>query len=404
MRRVACVVSALLRGLVAASAVVLLIGLAPGAEDFVLRHWRQPLPPQGPPPSRFTPLEASLQPEACGACHPVQHGDWRTSIHAASMGPGVAGQLREMLEKDPRSALDCQNCHGPLFEQRPLIPKDGALVPNPAFDATLRPKGIPCAGCHVRGHERFGPPRRDGTVASAAPRESLPHHGVTRSPAFLTSEFCRGCHQFTDDGFALNGKLLENTYREWAASRFAAARVQCQDCHMPDRRHLWRGIHDAEMVRSGITVKLDAAAAGGGDTLIGTLSVTNTGIGHAFPTYVTPRVVLRGELIDSDGQAVAGSRQETIIARDVTLDLAAELSDTRLLPGETAVLEYRRRAGVAGVRARFTVVVYPDWFYTRFFDALLRQGAGRGAAEITEALAATRRSSFTVFSRDVALE
>jgi len=175
---------------------------------------------------------------------------------------------------------------------------------------------------------------------------------------------------------------------------------------MPDRRHLWRGIHDADMVRSGITVRLDPAspASGGGDRVVGTLSVTNTGVGHAFPTYVTPRVVLRGELVGTDGQVVAGSRQETVIARDVTLDLTAELSDTRLLPGETAVLEYRRSAGVPGMSARFSVVVYPDWFYTRFFDALLRQGAGRGAAEITEALAATRRSSFTVFSRDIALD
>ena len=383
----------------------LLVGATPAADDFVARHWRQPLPPQGAAPSRFSPLEASLQPEACGSCHPVQHADWRTSVHAASMGPGVAGQLREMLESDPRSALDCQNCHAPLFEQRPAVVRDGGVVANPAFDATLRPRGIPCAACHVRRHERFGPPRRDGGTASTAPRETLPHGGVTRTPAFLTSEFCRGCHQFTDDGFALNGKLLENTYREWAASRFAAARVQCQDCHMPDRRHLWRGIHDADMVRSGITVRLDpgSPASGGGDRVIGTLSVTNTGVGHAFPTYVTPRVVLRGELLDGEGQVVEGTRQETVIARDVTLDLSAEVSDTRLMPGKTAVLEYRRPAGAPGMSARFSVVVYPDWFYTRFFDALLRQGAGRGAAEITEALATTRRSSFTVFSRDIAL-
>jgi Cytochrome c554 and c-prime len=391
--------------------VPLLVGLVAAADDFVTRHWRQPLAPQGPPPPRFTPLEASLQPEACGTCHPVQHADWRTSLHAASMGPGVTGQLREMVDKDPRSALECQNCHAPLFEQRPLVGKDGGVAPNPAFDATLRRKGIPCAACHVRQHERFGPPRRDGGTASAVPRENLPHHGATRTPAFLASEFCRGCHQFTDDGFALNGKLLENTYREWSASRFAAAGVQCQDCHMPDRRHLWRGIHDAEMVRSGITIKLDAAKLdaaapswSGGDRVVGTLSVTNTGVGHAFPTYVTPRVVLRGELLDVDGQVVPGSRQETAIARDVTLDLAAEVSDTRLLPGETAVLEYRRRPGAPGGRVRFSVVVYPDWFYTRFFDALLRQGAGRGAAEISEALSATRRSSFTVFAQDVALE
>ena len=56
----------------------------------------------------------------------------------------------------------------------------------------------------------------------------------------------QSCHQFTPDGFALNGKLLETTYNEWKASRFAREGVQCQDCHMPDRRHRWRGIHDPD--------------------------------------------------------------------------------------------------------------------------------------------------------------
>jgi len=44
---------------------------------------------------------------------------------------------------------------------------------------------------------------------------------LTRTPAFLSSEFCQSCHQFAPDGLALNGKLLENTYAEWKASRFA---------------------------------------------------------------------------------------------------------------------------------------------------------------------------------------
>src|SRR5205809_2637989 len=78
---------------------------ADAIRQFLDRHWRRPLAPQGPPPVRFSALEASLQPEACGSCHPVQLADWRTSRHAASMGPGVAGQLAEMLESDPPSAL-----------------------------------------------------------------------------------------------------------------------------------------------------------------------------------------------------------------------------------------------------------------------------------------------------------
>src|SRR5438128_12629148 len=94
---------------------------ASGAEtiqEFLSRHWLQPLVPQGPPPARFSPIEASLQPEACGTCHPAQLADWTTSLHARSMGLGVVGQLVEMLESDPGSALGCLTCHAPRSEER----------------------------------------------------------------------------------------------------------------------------------------------------------------------------------------------------------------------------------------------------------------------------------------------
>jgi hypothetical protein len=274
---------------------------------------------------------------------------------------------------------------------------------DPAFDPALQTRGIVCAACHVRAHERFGPPRRDGSLASAAPRETLPHNGVTRTPAFLSSAFCRGCHQFTSDGFALNGKLLENTYAEWKASRFAREGVQCQDCHMPDRRHLWRGIHDADMVRSGLTITARAASprVRPGQTVSATLVVENTRVGHAFPTYVTPRVVLRGELIDSAGNVVPGTVRERVIAREVALDLSREIRDTRLAPGARARLDYRARAPVAGLRVRLSVVVEPDAFYTAFFEAVLGNGAGEGEAQIREAHAATRKSAFTVYVQEL---
>jgi hypothetical protein len=388
----------------AATLIVLLGSSIVGADaigDFVRRHWRQPLAPQGPSPARYSPVEASLHPEACGSCHPAQLADWRDSLHAAAMGPGVAGQLVEMRESDPQSAMSCYTCHAPLAEQAPIVPRDGAAVANPDYDAALGGRGIPCAGCHVRGHERFGPPRRGGSLTSTTPRETLPHGGVTRTPAFLKSEFCRDCHQFAPDGFALNGKLLENTYNEWKASRFAREGVQCQDCHMPDRRHQWRGIHDVQMVRSGLTIiaKPDAERYRPGDVAVVRLRVTSTRVGHAFPTYVTPRVVLSAELVDADGQPVAGSRREKIIGREVALDLSREAFDTRLAPGRSATLEYRMKIPARGTRARVAVVVEPDAFYTAFYEALLQQGAGRGEAQIRQALEATRRSPFTVFER-----
>jgi len=64
--------------------------------DFLRRHWSRPIPPQGKPPARWSQVEASLLPESCGTCHPTQLADWKESLHARSMGPGVKGQLVEL--------------------------------------------------------------------------------------------------------------------------------------------------------------------------------------------------------------------------------------------------------------------------------------------------------------------
>jgi hypothetical protein len=374
--------------------------------DFLRQHWARPIPPQGRPPARFTPLEASLLPESCGTCHPAQLADWKGSRHAQSTGPGVKGQLVEMLGSDPESALGCYVCHAPLTEQQEKVAtRQGGFAANPAFDANLQARGLACPACHVRGHERFGPPKRDGSLLSELGRERLPHNGVTRAPAFLRSEFCKDCHQFGQDGFALNGKLLENTYEEWKASPFGRSGVQCQGCHMPDRHHLWRGIHDAEMVRSGLTVGLSTGKEKYrvGETVSATLTITNSKVGHYFPTYVTPRVVVSGELVDRSDRVLPGSRQEKVIAREVTLDLSRELFDTRLAPRERLTFRYRHRLPASGLTLRLAVTVYPDHFYVGFFEALLAGGAGKGTVQIREALAAARASSFTIYSQEIPL-
>ena len=372
------------------------VGPAGGEAAFLSSHWRLPIPPQGDPPPRFSAIERSLRPESCGVCHPVQWNDWKTSLHARTMGPGVAGQLVEMGVNDPATAGLCLTCHAPLAEQQP---------DDPAFDPALHREGLVCAACHVRRHERFGPPRRDGSVDDRADRTTLPHGGVTRVRAFLRSEFCSPCHQFGPEGLALNGKPLENTYEEWKASPAARQGLQCQDCHMPDRRHLWRGIHDPDMVRSGVDIVLaqDRSRYAVGDEVRAVLTVTASRVGHYFPTYVTPRVVVRFALVDASGRTLAGSIREHAIGREVTLDLSREIADTRIPPGGRASFEYRRRLDRPGLRLRATVTVYPDHFYTGFFRSLLNAGAGRGEREIREALEATRRSPFDIFDRELPL-
>ena len=379
--------------------------ISPAEQDFIRDHWRRPIPPQGAAPPRFSPLERSLSPVSCGTCHPDQFRDWQSSWHAKSMGPGISGQLAEMIKSEPAGARSCFTCHAPLAEQAPLIRGSEGLVPNPDLDAHLQSQGVVCASCHVRGHQRFGPPRRDGTVASRAPRESLPHNGLTRTTAFLRSEFCASCHQFAPNGLALSGKLLENTFEEWRASPAARRGQQCQDCHMPDRRHLWRGIHDPEMVKSGVQIKLVTGRARyrPGEKVTARLTITNTGVGHDFPTYVTPRVLVQAQLLDAAGEPVPGSLEERAIGREVPLDLSREIADTRIPAGGRFTLDYARQLDRPGLRLRVSVTVFPDHFYTGFFESLLDNGAGDGEAQIREALDATRRSAFVIFDRDVPL-
>jgi hypothetical protein len=164
---------------------------------------------------------------------------------------------------------------------------------------------------------------------------------------------------------------------------------------MPARRHLWRGIHDPEMVRTAIEFTLTDEP----DAV--TLTLRNRGAGHKLPTYVTPRLVVSGETLDEEGRAIPGSRREAVIGRAVTLDLSRELFDTRLAPGQGAVFRYPRSLPSAPGRIRLRVVVEPDHFYVSFFAALLERGAGAGETEIRTALAAARASSFVVFEREV---
>jgi Cytochrome c554 and c-prime len=374
-------------------------------QRFLEGHWRMPIRPQGEPPASFAPLERSLAPRDCGACHPSQYEDWRSSIHARSMGPGITGQLVELSRRDPAGARGCLVCHAPLAEQSPLTRTTAGLEVNEAFDAALSREGVVCATCHVRGHQRFGPPPRPDAQGARTPRGQLPHNGATYTTAYERAEFCAACHQFGPDGPSLNGKPLENTYEEWRTSPAARQGLACQSCHMPDRRHRWRGIHDPEMVKSGVRVSLDLDRPRyrPGQRIRATVTVASVNVGHYFPTYVTPQVVVRAALLGRDGRVIDGTAQEGVIGRQVPLDLSREIADTRIPPGGRFRLRYDRALTQPGLSLRVTVTVYPDHFYTGFFAALLETGAGAGEAEIREALDATRRSPFEIFARDVPL-
>jgi hypothetical protein len=368
-------------------------------EDFLGRYWVRPIPPQGRAPDEFSPLEASLHPAACGTCHPNQYADWQTTVHAGAYSPGLSGQLVNWEEGSFQRVRACLVCHTPLSEQSARLPvADGGFAANPDFEPELRDHGLVCAGCHERGQARYGPPRRDGSIEPSPPNS--PHGGVTRTSYFEDSRFCAGCHQF--EAPAPNGKSIQNTYTEWQNSRYASAGVTCQSCHMPDQRHLWRGIHDPEMVRSGITIEW-VRQVGAGAPEIG-LRVTNRGTGHAFPTYVTPEVGIQLQLLDADRRPLDEGLRELVIARRVVSrnGVWVELSDTRLLPDSSATVTVAEKEAARFVRG--SVVVRPDAFYLGLFQSLLAGSlSDTSRALLRQAKEKAAASPFSVFEETVPL-
>ncbi len=139
---------------------------------------------------------------------------------------------------------------------------------------------------------------------------------------------------------------------------------------MPDRAHLWRGIHDPEMVRAAVEVEFRARTTDE-DPLRAELELHSRAIGHAFPTYVTPRVFLAVWQEDAGGREIPGTRLEEVVGREIDFGSWEEVFDTRIPPGGSRVLEYDevRRPDAAELVGQ--VRVDPDFHYRDVFASLL---------------------------------
>ena len=281
------------------------------------------------------------------------------------MGPGILWQLRTM---DQQHGNDCLRCHAPLAEQKALMALErgwpnAPSAPPPAWlPGDLHLRGLTCATCHVRRHERFGPPPRpDAPVLPADARR--PHGGFKAEAAFSDSRFCSPCHQFPADGRSVNGKLLENTYQEWLGSRQAREGRQCQSCHMPDRRHLWRGIHDKDMVRRALHREVRVARIDAERIRI-TLVLANRDAGHYLPTYVVPKILVNTYVRGRGGQILVGQHR---IGRTLNVGLDQEVADTRLPPDGRHEKSYDVKVSPGEWRVKVRVEVAPGEHYERMF-------------------------------------
>lgn len=347
------------------------------------RYWETPIPFQTPAPPA---------PEACSACHIDKYTDWSGSRHAQAFSPGLLGQIIDYAEAD---ASSCLNCHAPMAEQQqPLLQSDLEMLATDMKGHRpdlLARHGIFCASCHLR----------DGilnTASAALPlAENRVHRRVRIEPSMRDSRFCSACHQF-DTVRSVNGKPLQNTYREWLNSPYPEQGITCQNCHMPKRAHLFRGIHDADMVRQGLTITTQATR----ETAV--LVVRSTAIGHHFPTYIVPRVRLTGTLLGPDNRPMPGGEYEKILQRRMTIDDGRwiELSDTRLEPGAAATLSIPWQVDGPCVNAvNFQIIVEPEWFYHQKVYPTVQEELEEGPARdlVNQAKSISEARSFVLFEK-----
>lgn len=301
------------------------------------------------------PLQ-TLRAEECALCHQEIFDDWSTTIHSQAW-------------TDPYFQVDfvfdgsqqiCKNCHIPLDRQqehlvlgfRDKAKWDPILATNPDFDPVLQHEGVTCAACHLREGRILGPSGSD-----AAP------HPVRKLAS--GNEICANCHvvggerwdtffRFPPCGTVAEiraaggaGEDRETTPSPGTSGEIAlpdVASLGCVECHMPlveksageeseprpTRRHLWRGGHDPEMVKSGLAIDLREEPATAADKRKFALTITNVGAAHYLPTGTPDRhLTVSLRLLDGDGDLLdetTHTLKRTIMWRPFIIDLW----DTRL--------------------------------------------------------------------------
>ena len=193
------------------------------------------------PGSAWLPSDADPAVElACGNCHQELHAEWRADAHSqtatkalvqamynGSDSHGRSGVGLGFLLDSPEEPGNCAACHAPAAPD--LNQLEGEAV-----------NGVFCQFCHsVIAAQRPYAETTAGVNAISLlrppPNEHLfigPYDDVTGrdtfSPVQKSSQQCAACHS---GGWW--GVPAYSSYDEWQASAYAAAGVQCQDCHMP---------------------------------------------------------------------------------------------------------------------------------------------------------------------------
>jgi hypothetical protein len=316
---------------------------------------------------------AGLGAGECAACHQDFYAEWRTTMHSQAW---TDPYFQADWQFD-RSQQICKNCHIPLDRQqehrvlgfRDKDKWDPILAPNPDFDPELQHEGVTCAACHLR----------DGKIVGVLGINDAPHPVKKIDDP---NTVCVRCHVVEGERwdtffrFPPCGTVAEiraNPYSRMTADDIEAQldasdpsseallvgntrggsgeivlpdidSLGCVQCHMPlvqrplveggqirpVRRHLWRGGHDPDMVKSGLEVQFEEINAESPGSRHFVLTLTNVGAAHYLPTGTPDRFLsMNFSLLDREGMVLKTQRhtaRRTVIWRPFIIDLW----DTRL--------------------------------------------------------------------------
>ena len=238
----------------------------------------------GPSPRGRSAEDAAALNRGCEGCHAEIAGEWRGSFHARSH---MDAAYQRALALEPLGF--CRGCHAPEADERAAVPAAAASV------------GVGCVTCHVVG--------KDVLAGAATSRAEPAPHPLLRDPRFVGSAACSGCHEFAFPDRGARGKpeLMQATLSEHAKSQTSAS---CSSCHMPltaggtsaHRSHAFAGGHDAELVRSAVSVAAERTEHGARITL------TPRNVGHAFPTGdLFRRIEVSAEAVGPEWQVAASA-------------------------------------------------------------------------------------------------
>jgi hypothetical protein len=329
-------------------------------------HFGGAIEVQGPKSPAIPPILQTPAADQCGRCHPAVYAAWSKSRHAQAFGPGVTGQAVGR----PAAWLDqCTPCHAPVAAQRS--------------------EGVGCATCHIRGHSKVGLVKNPSDFTPLALR-------AQPDPRFGRADLCLPCH---NQAPGPGGPPLLDTWREWAASPYLPAGIQCQHCHMPQGDHHFAGAHDPDAVRRAVRVEVALQAP-----FRVVVRVENVGAGHYFPTTPTPRAVVRVRQLAGE-RALPETEQTWALGRTLEAGGLETLADTRIPPGKARQVVYQGPRDPRADGVEVDLSFFPDWHYAGVFRAALAHPNLPAAARVAyqQALEAAHHSAFPVFKKRVAL-